>query len=138
MFSNMNSMAISSGRESDFFKGIKSKHSEAFECLFWHSLGKYEHLTLKTTLEFNMPLAAHVSNISMTFSQIQAFAEFSDFLGFREVLIMQCEQFLPSSIAFLIFCTKRSAIRHTRQYCERKISLYTNVPTNVKLWNSTK
>lgn len=66
MFSNMNSMAISSGRESDFFKGIKSKHSEAFEFLFWHSLGKYEHLTFKTTLEFNMPLAAHVSNISMT------------------------------------------------------------------------
>lgn len=64
MFSNMNNMAISSGRGStNFFKGIKSKHSdEAFEFLFWHSSGKYEHSTLKTILEVNMPLVAHVSN----------------------------------------------------------------------------
>lgn len=61
MFSNMNSMAIPSGRESNFFKGIKSKHLEDFKFLFWHSLGKYEHFTFKTTLEFNIPLAAHVS-----------------------------------------------------------------------------
>lgn len=67
MFSNMNSMAISSGRGStNFFKGIKSKYSdEAFEFLFWHSSGKYEHLTLKTVLEVNMPLVACVSNFSV-------------------------------------------------------------------------
>lgn len=133
MFSNMNSMAISSGRESNFFKGIKSKHSEAFEFLFWRSLGKYEHFTFKTMLELNMPLAAHVSTfLWQILSHIKAFPEFSDLLGFREVLIRHCEQFLPSSIAFFISCTKRSEIKHARQYCERKISLYSNVPRNVK------
>lgn len=67
MFSNMNSMTLSSGRGStNFFKGIKSKHAdEAFEFLFWHSSGKYEHSTFKSILEFNMSLVAHVSNISL-------------------------------------------------------------------------
>lgn len=65
MFSNISSMAISSGRESaNFFKGIKSKHSdEAFEFLFWHTSSKYENSTFKTILQFNMPLVSHVSNI---------------------------------------------------------------------------
>lgn len=57
MFSNMFSMAISSGRGStDLFKGIKSKHTdEAFEFLLWCSSGIDEHSVFDSTLEFNMP-----------------------------------------------------------------------------------
>lgn len=69
MFSNMNSMVISSGRGStNFFKGVKSKHSDdAFEFLFWHSSGKYEHSTFKNILEFNIPFVDPMSSISITY-----------------------------------------------------------------------
>lgn len=67
MFSNMNSMVISSGRgPTNFFKGVKSKHyNDAFEFLFWHSTGKYEHSTFKNILEFNIPFVDPMSNISI-------------------------------------------------------------------------
>lgn len=136
MFSNMNNMAIPSGRESNFFKGIKPKHLEDFKFLFWHILGKYEHLTFKTTLEFNIPFAAHVSTFLWQSLKYKLFQ--ISWLAWFQRSLNNTMWAISSIFHFFISCNKRSEIRHIRQYCERKISLYSNIPVNIKLWNSTK
>lgn len=103
MFSNMSSLVISSSRWStNFFKGVKSKQSDdAFEFLFWHSSGKYEHSTFKNILEFNIPLVVPMSNVSIIdiLSNTSSFKVFW-LADFSEVWIIQCGQFLLSSISF--------------------------------------